>query len=73
MLESVVSKDAALGARRPVEMNRDTLYRSTIDVLGIFKPVEGPSAWSLDQQEIPALHLHNVSPGDVVCFTSTRT
>jgi len=27
----------------------------------------------LDQQEIPALHLHHVSPGNVVCFTSTGT
>jgi len=40
---------------------------------GPFKPVEGPSMGNLDQQEIPALHLHNVSPGNVVCFTSTRT
>lgn len=73
MLESAVSKDAVVGARRPVEMNRDTLYRSTVDVSETFKPVEGPSGWILDQQEIPALHLHNVSPGNVVCFTSTRT
>jgi hypothetical protein len=42
MLESVVSKDAVVGARRPVEMNRDTLYRSTVDVSETFKPVKGP-------------------------------
>jgi hypothetical protein len=73
MLESVVSKDAVVGARRPGEMKRDTLYRSTVDVSETFKPVEGSFGWVLDQQEVPTLHLHNVSPGNVVCFTSTRT
>lgn len=27
----------------------------------------------LDQQEIPALHLHYISPGDVMCLSTART
>jgi hypothetical protein len=73
MHESAATKDAVVGARRLGEMKRDTLYRSTVDVSETFIPVKGPSRWVLDQQEIPALHLHDVSPGNVVCFASTRT
>jgi len=40
------------------------------DLLNQFKdPING----ILDQQEFPALHLHYVSPGDIMCFTTTRT
>jgi hypothetical protein len=73
MHESAATKDVVVGARRLGEMKRDTLYRSTVDVSETFIPVKGPSRWVLDQQEIPALHLHNVSPGNVVCFAPTRT
>ena len=67
------SQGRCCGRSTSGEMNRDTRYRSTVDVSETFKPVEGSLGWALDQQEVPALHLHNVSPGYVVCFTSTRT
>jgi len=37
------------------------------------KPVRRSKLGILDQQEIPPLHLHHVSPGDIMRFTATWT